>query len=126
MAGPESKHHSYLSKNTTLFRDIIETYDQEEKDEETKHIVKDGQDINCTKNNDVSCLSRITDLINQRKNSYGSVTNYHNNISAMFEAGSSIYGGGAAGLRDRDTGGSGLSGSNQPTTNPNPSYNPIL
>ena len=38
--GIDSKHNSCISKNTTLFRDIIETYDQEEKDAE-KMSLKD-------------------------------------------------------------------------------------
>lgn len=111
---PDSKQQSYLSKNTTLFRDIIETYDQEEKDEDIRLLLKDAQDVNNTKVN-VSCLSRLTELINHRKNSHQSVN--QNNVSVIFDAGSSI-------AREKQLEESHLS-SNVPT-NAKASFHPVL
>ena len=113
-AAPDSKQNSYLSKNTTLFRDIIENYDQEEKDEDIRLLLREAQDINHTKVN-VSCLSRLTDLINHRKNSQGSMN--PNNASINFDAGSSI-------ARERQQEESRMS-SNMPMTNPK-AFHPIL
>lgn len=77
-------------------------------------MLKDAQDVNNTKVN-VSCLSRLTELINHRKNSHQSVN--QNNVSIIFDAGSSI-------AREKQLEESHLS-SNVPT-NAKASFHPVL